>query len=139
MKYLLKYNESKEEIYQGLYVTPLVLDREYSQFLDSYDVNIRQSITEVVKFINNKYKDILVVKMSRRIQPGLIIKSGNIQHISTDIYHMFNDREIDVRIVYGEGTLSDIAKDIHSCFGKLVIKIGRYTDELKNKKGIFKA
>jgi len=143
MKYLLEYKQS--ETYQGLYVTPLILDELYCRFLDMYDVDIRKSISELCKFINNKYDDILVVKMRRNIQPGLIIKGGNIQHVAKDIYDFLNKRGIDNRIVYGEGTVSHIEKDIHRCDsgqgpkGSLLIKIGRTTDALKNQKGIFKA
>ena len=144
MKYILEYNKS--EIYKGLYVTPIILDNQYCRFLDMYDVDIRKSISDLCKFINNKYENVLVVKMRRNIQPGLIIKEeGNIQHIAKDIYDFLNKRGIDNRIVYSEGTVSHFEKDIHRCDtgygpkGSLLRKIGRKTDELKKQKGIFKA
>lgn len=144
MKYILEYN--KTETYKGLYVTPIILDKAYNRFLDMYDVEIRKAISDLCKFINHKYENVLVVKMKRNIQPGLIIKEeGNIQHIAKDIYDFLNKREIDNRIVYGEGTVSHFEKDIHRCDtgygpkGNLLIKIGRKTDELKNQIGIFKS
>ena len=137
MKYILEYNR---EIYKGLYVTPLILDKTYNRFLNMYDKSIRKSITDLCNFINDKYDDVLLVKMKRNIQPGLITKKeANIQHISKDIYDFLNQRGIDNRVVYGEGLVSDFDNDIHQCGGDLLVKIGRKTDSLTGKVGIFKA
>jgi len=154
MKYILEYNQS--EFYKGLYVTPIILDEVYCRFLDWYEPKVKKTISDLCSFINSKYKDILIVKMKPNIQPGLIIKEGNIQHISKDIYDFLNKRNMSNRIVYGEGTIGEITNNIHTCDigrlgidgkriipqgpkGNLLIKIGRKTDALKGKTGIFKA
>jgi hypothetical protein len=137
MKYLLEFNQ---EIYKGLYVTPIILDKTYNRFFNMYDKSIRKSITDLCNFINDKYSDVLVVKMKRNIQPGLITKKeSNIQHIAKDIYDFLNQRGVDNRVVYGEGLVSDLDNDIHQCYGDLLVKIGRKTDSLSGKVGIFKA
>lgn len=137
MKYILEYNQ---EIYKGLYVTPIVLDKSYNRFFNMYDKSIRRSITDLCSFINDKYAGVLLVKMKRNIQPGLITKKdANIQHISKDIYDFLNQRGIDNRVVYGEGLISNFDNDIHHCGGDLLVKIGRKTDSLTGKVGIFKA
>ena len=137
MKYILEYNS---EIYKGLYVTPIVLDKTYNRSLNMYDKSIRKSISDLCNFINDKYSDVLLVKMKRNIQPGLISKKdANIQHISKDIHDFLNQKGIDNRVVYGEGLVSDFDNDIHWCGGDLLVKIGRKTDSLNGKVGIFKA
>jgi hypothetical protein len=136
MKYILKY----DELYKGLYVTPIILDKKYNRFLDMYDISIKESIIDLCEFINNKYSDVLLVKMKINIQPGLITKKeANIQHIAKDIYDFLNQREIENRVVWGEGLVSDFDNDIHQCGGDLLVKIGRKTDSLSGKVGIFKA
>lgn len=145
MNYILEYKQS--ESYKGLYVTPIILDEKYCRFLDWYEPKIKKSLTDLCSFINSKYKDILVVKMRPNIQPGLIVKKeANIQHICKDIYDFLNERDMNNRIVYGEGTIgTEITNDIHTCDigrgpkGSLLSKIGRKTDVLKGKHGIFKA
>ena len=133
MIYIKKF-ESLEE-YSGLYVTPIELDKTYNRFINTYSSNIKQSIYDLCNYINNKYE--LVVNMNINIQPGLITNSTNIENISKDIYDFLNQREIDSRIVYGYGNVDTLSNDIHKCYGSLLIKIGRKTDELKGKKGIF--
>lgn len=62
-----------------------------------------------------------------------------------DIYDFLNERGINNRIVYGEGSINSFDKDIHKCdigrepYGSLLPKIGRKTDALKGQVGIFKA
>jgi hypothetical protein len=139
-KYLKSFESLKTE-YSGLYVTPIELDKTYNRFLDLYSIEIKRAMKDLCIMINSKYGDSLAVKMRRNIQPGLILKpnSANIQHICKDIYDFFNEREIDVRVVYGYGGVDEISNDIHRCYGDLLVKIGHTTDELKKKKGIFKA
>lgn len=141
MKIIKEYNRFKvDNIYKALYVTPIILDKTHCHIIEMYDIDFRKSISELCKFINQKYKEDIVLKMHRRVQPGLIIKkNSNIQHIATDIYHFLNDKKLNCRIVYGEGEIDDIGNDIHSSYGKLLQKIGTKGDDLKNKKGIFKA
>jgi hypothetical protein len=73
------------------------------------------------------------------IEPGLILNVGSteIENISKEIYNFFNQKNIDIRIVYGYGNIDEISNDIHQCYGNLLVKIGRKTDMLKGKKGIF--
>ena len=143
MKYILEYNQS--EIYKGLYITPIILDEKHCRFLNMYEAGIKKPIFDLCSFINSKYKDILIVKMKPNIQPGLIIREGNIQHISKDIYDFLNKRNMSNRVVYGEGTIGELSNDIHKCDigrgpkGNLLRNIGRKTDLLKGKTGIFKA
>lgn len=155
MNYILEYKQF--EIYKGLYVTPLILDEKYCRFLDMYEPKIKKTLSDLCSFINSKYKDVLVVKMKANIQPGLIAKKeANLQHIAKDIYDFLNERDMNNRIVYGEGSIGEITNNIHTCDigrlgiegkriitqgtkGNLLIKIGRKTDTLKGKHGIFKA
>ncbi len=129
-----------QDIYKGLYITPLIVEKSHCYILDFYEKDFKKMITELCTFINEKYKDVIVINMRKHPMPGLIIKKeGNIQHIANDIYAFFNKSETDVRIVYGEGTMEKLSNNIHTSWGDLVIKIGRYSDKLKGKKGIFKA
>ena len=132
--------ESTHEIYKALYITPLIVDKSYCYIFDFYDSNFKKSIIKLCSFINNKYKDVIVSPLIKSPHPGLIVnKESNIQHIAKDIYQLLEKYEIPCRIVYSEGELSSLNKDIHRCSGKLVVKIGKESDRLKNRKGIFKA
>lgn len=142
----IKFNESLNKEYGGLYVTPIILDERYVQFLDLYSDDIQQVISELCDYINEKYKNYLVVKMTKRIQPGIITKDeSDIEEIANDIYEFLNLNGMKNRVVYGKGTVSHFENDIHRCDtgqgtkGSLLVSIGRYTDELKGKTGIFKA
>lgn len=143
MKYILEYNKSMQE-YKGLYVTPIILDKTYCQFLNMYESHIQESISMLCDYINDKYVDSIVVKMTKRIQPGVILKKdSDVKEISEDIHKFLNDRDIENRVVYGEGTVSQIEDDIHKCDtnlgpkGSLLSNIGRYTDLLKGKSGVY--
>jgi len=144
MKHIKRFERLESTLYKGLYVTPIILDESYCRFLDMYDVEIIKSISDLCEFINIKYYNVLVVKMKKNIQPGLITKNeGDIQHISKDIYDFLNERGIESRVVYGEGTVGHFENDIHRCDigvgpkGSLLVGIGRKTDSLKGKSGIF--
>ena len=142
MKYLLEYNQMGT--YKGLYVTPIILEELYCQFLDWYEDSVINTINDLCDYINNKYKDDIVVKMTKRIQPGLIAnKESDIAKISNDIHEFLNNRGMENRVVYGEGTVSSFEDDIHYCDGNrgpkgtLLVGIGRFTDRLKKKTGVF--
>jgi hypothetical protein len=132
--------ESKSEVYKALYITPLIVDKSYCYIFDFYDDDFKRNIIKLCSFINNKYRDVIISPLIKSPHPGLVVnKEANIQHISTDIYQTLEKYGIPCRVVYSEGEISVLNKDIHRCSGKLVIKIGKESDRLKNKKGIFRA
>lgn len=144
MIHIKKYENLESTLYKGLYVTPIILDELYCRFLDMYDTEIIKAISDLCEFINIKYNSVLIVKMKKNIQPGLIAKNEcDIQHISKDIYDFLNKRRIENRVIYGEGTVSHFENDIHRCDigigpkGSLLVGIGRKTDSLKGQSGIF--
>jgi hypothetical protein len=143
MKHLLGFDD---ELYKGLYVTPLVLDETNRRSLNWHNHNIQEAISELCQSINEKYKKDLKVKLVENIQPGLItFDTANIQLIAKDIHKFLNERGIENRVVYGEGSVSHFHKDIHKCDtgslrkGTLLPLIGRLTDKLKGKTGVFTA
>ena len=53
MKHLLGFDD---ELYKGLYVTPLVLDETNRRSLNWHNHNIQEAISELYQPINEKYK-----------------------------------------------------------------------------------
>ena len=143
MKYLSDFDEP---LYKGLYVTPLILDELYARSLDLYEDDIQTVIYDLCNYINKKYKKDLQVELLVNIQPGLItFDTADIKTIAKDIHEYLNERSIENRVVYGEGSVLHFNKDIHRCdtgFGRkgtLLPLIGRLTDKLKGKTGVFSA
>lgn len=149
MRRILSFKDKSllhDRLYKGLYITPLVLDEKYCRFLDWYEDNIQLAISELCDYINEKYEKDLRVKLNKNIQPGLIaFETVNIREIAEDIHEFLNDRDIENRVVYAEGTVTHFDEDIHKCDtrygtkGTLLPLIGRLTDKLKGKAGIFSA
>ena len=142
MRYILGFDD---QLWKGLYVTPLILDELYARSLDFYEDDIQNVIHDLCDYINKKYKNLLKVELIENIQPGLItFDTANIQLIAKDIHQFLNERGIENRVVYGEGSVSHFHKDIHKCDtglrkGTLLPLIGRLTDKLKGKTGVFTA
>jgi len=143
MEHILGFDD---ELLKGLYVTPIILDELYARSLDLYEDDIQNVIHDLCNYINKKYKNHLRVGLLENIQPGLIaFETANIREIAQDIHKFLNDRSIENRVVYGEGSVMHFNKDIHKCdtgFGRkgtLLPLIGRLTDKLKGKTGVFRA
>lgn len=141
MRYILGFDD---QLWKGLYVTPLILDELYARSLDFYEDDIQTVIHDLCDYINKKYKNLLKVELIENIQPGLIaFETANIREIAKDIHEFLNKRSIDNRVVYGEGSVMHFSNDIHKCdtgFGRkgtLLPLIGRLTDKLKGKTGVF--
>lgn len=143
MEHILGFDD---ELLKGLYVTPIILDETQCRFLDFYDDYIQEAIQDLCIYINKKYKNHLRVGLLENIQPGLIaFGTTDIRTIAQDIHKFLNGRSIENRVVYGEGSVMHFNKDIHKCdtgFGRkgtLLPLIGRLTDKLKGKTGVFSA
>lgn len=142
MKHINQY-ENFSENYKGLYITPEILEKTYCRFLHFYSDEVQRTILDLCNYINNKYKSYLVVKMIPDIEPGFIASDkADIEKISKEIYEFLKNRNVESRVVYGEGTVGSWSNNIHHCDtgrknGTLLVKIGRYTDSLKGQYGIF--
>lgn len=137
MRHLLEFDGEK---YHGLYVTPIILDKRNLRFFDWYDESIQETIKDLCHLINTKYKTDILVKLIPDIQPGLITKeSADIKTIAKDIHNFLISKGLENRVVFGSGAVEEFDKNINFCYGELLIKIGRKTDSLSGKSGLFEA
>lgn len=111
--------------------------------------DIQIEIKELSTYINDKYKDVIIVPMDNRIVPGCISTPESIDDIAKDIYDGMNNifkKLIDegnrVRLVYGVGEIHeshivdcDSAHEVGNY--PIMIKVGRTLDS-SNESGLYK-
>lgn len=93
-------------------------------------------IFEVITYINDRYKDYMIVPMDYSVHPGCIVMKEFTDTIATETYERF-DRMMkeytdqpSIRCVcsVGEVTNPYSEKTIQTTWGKGLVKVGRYLD-----------
>jgi len=117
---------------------------KYCHIYSSLPHPIQDSIKEIVTYINDKYKDDIIIPMGLNTQPGCITTTESVDTISNDIYKTYNKliyslNEFNIRLVYSIGEIRNInVKSIHQIDNdKVMVKVGRYLDS-SDEIGIFK-
>jgi len=117
---------------------------KYCHIYNSLPHPIQDSIKEIVTYINDKYKDDIIVPMGLSSQPGCITTTESVDIISNDIYKKYNRliyslNEINIRLVYSIGEIRNVnVESIHQVApDEIMVKVGRYLDS-SDEIGIFK-
>ncbi len=141
--------------YGVLYARPVFPSRHRLEWLNHCAMtgilpkDIQVEIRNLSSYINDKYKDSIIVPMDNRIVPGCISTPETIDEISKAIYDGMNDifekliGESDrVRLIYSVGDMHENwilkSKTTHEIGNyPVMVKVGRTLD-VSNDSGIFK-
>jgi len=108
----------------------------FCHIYDAFPDPLMNVIKEVVTYINNKYKDDIIIPMGLDAQIGCVVKPEKADSIATSIFNIYSGLlssisvQPCVRLVYTIGELDMIDVDsIHKLYPELnVVRVGRYLD-----------
>lgn len=115
---------------------------KYCHFLSETPKSFQENVATIAEYINERYKDEIVVPMDEDVHPGCTTKPEKVREIAEEIHRLYSEMCIrqgipdSVRTAYTIGEIENVNKtSTHELVGQTMVKF-RFLDE-SDEPGIY--